>query len=176
MTDFKQAPNNGKRGSNIKDGHHPGRHQTQIAEVEWLAAGFSRKWIRGAPRLTYTWKGDFPIFEVTPGTITDDQGKIHEGLIAKYALAEKEILFPYGTDPKVIASRLNDEIEAIMYHDATIDDLPLNWKPASNENIDLWMVQPESAKRQSTPAVQKFAQKNKVLLEVADEMMLERSQ
>jgi hypothetical protein len=173
MTDFKQAPNNGKRGSNIKDGHHPGRHQTQIAEVEWLAAGFSRKWIRGAPRLIYYLGKDFPVFVLSPGTITDDQGT-YEGLIARFS--KFEILFPYGTHPANIAIRLNGLILAIMRHDAR-DDQPLNWQPAGEEiDIDLWMTQPETAKRMSTKAVQKFAKKNQVLLTVADEMMLERSQ
>jgi hypothetical protein len=177
MTNFKQAKSNKKRGGNRKDGNGPDQRPTTaqqgIAEVQWMAAGFSRQWIRGAPRLTYTLEGDFPVFVLSPGMITDDQGT-YEGLITRFS--KFEILFPYGTHPANIAIRLNGLILAIMRHDAR-DDQPLNWQPAGEEiDIDLWMTQPETAKRMSTKAVQKFAKKNQVLLTVADEMMLERSQ
>jgi hypothetical protein len=92
MTNFKQVVNNKKRGGNIKDGHHPARTKAQrrADDAQWLAAGFEYRWIRGAPRLVYTWGGNFPTFEVTPGIVG-----------------------------------LNDEIEAIMFHDAEIDEQPL---------------------------------------------------
>lgn len=122
MTNFKQVQSNGRRGENMKDGRRPDRRPTkkqrQATEDQWFAAGFEYRWIRNAPRLTYTWSGDFPVFEVIPGIIG-----ISAGLIARYAPIE--IFFPYETDPADIAARLNDEILAIMRHDAEIADQPL---------------------------------------------------
>jgi hypothetical protein len=143
MTNFKQTVRNKKRGGNRKDGDGPGRRQSkaqhEACEAEWITAGFSRKWIRGAPRLTYTWPGNFPIFTLAPGMVTDDQGT-HEGLVARYAPADREILFPYGTSPAQIRAQLNDEIFEIMQHDADVD-APLNWQPASEWiDIDVWMA------------------------------------
>jgi hypothetical protein len=116
-----QARINGKnpKGRNIKDGHHPNRArkaQRRADDAQWLAAGFEYRWIRGAPRLTYTWGGNLPTFEVTPGIVG----------VAAGPQADIEILFAYGATPGDIAARLNDEIEAIMFHDAEIDDRPLD--------------------------------------------------
>ncbi len=143
MTNSRQARNNGKRGGNRKDGQRFGRHQTKVqrnaAETQWLAAGFSRKWIRNAPRLIYTWDhpdGIFPVFEITPGIITDNNGT-YTGMVARYPNPDKEILFTYGTPPADIAARLDDEIFAIMRHDAEIDDAPFDREPTGAGD---WMI------------------------------------
>ena len=134
MTNFKQVVGNCKREGNIKDGHHPSRRQTksqrQDDEDQWLAAGFLYQWIRNAPRWTYTWKGNFPVFEVTPGHLGAGTG-----LVARHLKSDIEILFPYGTHPGDIAAHLNNEIEAIMFYDAEIDDRSL--MPETNDWIDI---------------------------------------
>lgn len=135
MTNFKQVSKNGRRAGNMKDGHRPDRRQTrahrQSDEDQWVAAGFFFRWLRDAPpRLTYSWTGEFPLFEVVPDIVTDDTGT-RAGLIARYTPANVKIFFPYGTAPADIAARLNDEILAIMRHDAEIDDQPL-----ANEDDD----------------------------------------
>jgi hypothetical protein len=139
MTNYKQAKNCRKRGGNIKDGHG-GRRQTkkqqQKDEKQWLDAGFAYRWIRNAPRLVYTWQqGEFPVFEVCPGIVTDDTGT-RAGLVAKHEQSGKEILFAYGTSPAIIAARLNGEILAIMRHDADIDGPAIDWEPVG-EWIDI---------------------------------------
>lgn len=120
MTNVKQARNNGKRGGNRKDGGHFNRRLNQ--NKEFYALGFTRndwnKW-------NYTWSGEFPIFLLSPGTIVTDGGP-KSGLIAHYEPAGKEIYFPYGSSPADIAARLDNEIFAIMRHDAEIDDAPLD--------------------------------------------------
>lgn len=132
MTNFKQVVNNKRRGGNIKDGHHPNRARTKAQrradDAQWLAAGFEYRWMRGAPRLTYTWGGNLPVFEVTPGIVG-----VAAGLVARCAPAGIEILFPYGTSPADITGRLNDEIEAIIFHDAEINERPL----VSDDDEDL---------------------------------------
>jgi hypothetical protein len=124
MTNFKQAPGNKKRGTNRVDGHCPDRRRTkaqrQAAIEEFEAAGFT--WTPGPWR--YTWQGEFPVFILAPGIIDN-----RAGLVARCAPADKEILFPYGMPATAIAARLNDEILAIMRHDADIDDAQLDWEP-----------------------------------------------
>lgn len=147
MTNFRQARSSGKRGGNNKDGHRSDRRQTkkqtQAAEDQWLVAGFElvdwNKW-------TYTWDhpdGKIPVFKVAPGTVSNDTGT-HAGLVAQYALGVLSwwtCLFPYGTPPADIAARLNDEILAIMRHDADVDGPPLDWKPAGEWiDVDAWMA------------------------------------
>jgi hypothetical protein len=126
MTNFKQARSNGKRGFNQKDPQpvRPTKAQRQAAEGQWEAAGFEMiDW----NKMAYTWEGDFPAFALAPGTITDDQDA-RAGLVARYDPADIKILFPYGTPPAAIATRLDDEILSIMRHDADID-APLDWEP-----------------------------------------------
>jgi hypothetical protein len=111
--------------NNQKDwGHHAPRPRSQTKEFE--ANGFERE---GWNKWAYTWQDNFPIFTVTPGIATDDTGT-HAGLVARYAPADIEIIFPYGTPPKRIAERLNDEILAIMQHDADLDGPPISWEPS----------------------------------------------
>lgn len=93
--------------------------QRQEDEDQMLAAGFLYQWIRNAPRWTYTWRGNFPVFEVTPGHLGAGTG-----LVARYLKADIEILFAYETPPGDIATRLDDEILALMRHDAEIADQP----------------------------------------------------
>lgn len=130
MTNYKQAPGNDKRGGNKKDGYRPDRRQTkaqsQAAEERWLAAGFTYRRFRGGLRLTYSWPGDFPVFKLAPGSVTDDT-ETHAGLIARYSPADIEILFPYGTRPVDIATRLNDEIlEIVRLQADAADPLPIS--------------------------------------------------
>jgi hypothetical protein len=141
MTNFRQVRNNRKRGGNRKDGHRPDRRQIkaqrQTAEDQWIKAGFNsvdwNKW-------TYTWPGNFPVFQLAPGIVTNDQGT-RAGMVARYPKTGKEILFSYGTPPVDIKAQLDDEIFAIMQHDATIDELPLDWQSSVEEiDIDEWMV------------------------------------
>jgi hypothetical protein len=144
MTNYKQVKGNKKRGGNRKDGNRPDRRQTKAQrkadEDAFLAAGFGYQWIRGAPRLTYTCQGEFPVFEVCPGITTDDTGT-HAGLVAKHAQSGKEILFDYGTSPAIIAARLDGEILAIMRHDADVDGPPIDWVSAGEwVDIDQFMA------------------------------------
>jgi hypothetical protein len=141
MTNFSQVIGSKKRGGNIKDGHHPNRARTKAQrradDAQWLAAGFEYRWIRGAPRLVYTWGGNFPTFEVTPGIVG-----VAAGMVARYPQADIEILFAYGTPPGDIAARLNDEIERIMFHDAEIDEQPLkgeDWIDIDGFMKGLWV-------------------------------------
>ncbi len=139
MTNYKQARTNGKRGGNKKDGYSPDRRQTkaqrQAAEERWLAAGFTYRWFRGGPRLTYSWRGDFPVFKLAPGILKDETGT-HAGLIARYSPADIEILFPYGTRPVDIAARLNDEIlEIVRLQADAADPLPTSPIPFMGEPL-----------------------------------------
>jgi len=138
MTNFRQARHNNTRGSNQKDGRRtdsrPTKAQRQVAEAEWVAAGFTQedwnKW-------SYTWLGEeFPVFSIAPGILTDDTGA-HAGLVAQYAPTGIEILFPYGTDPSNIKNRLDDEILIIMRHDAAPDGPPIEWTPPPAEWVDI---------------------------------------
>lgn len=140
MTNSKQVRNNKKRGGNRKDGHRPDRRQTkarrQAIENQWTAAGFKmtdwNKW-------TYTWPGESPVFRLTPGILIDDRGT-HAGLIARYASADKKILFVYGTDPASIKARLDDEILAIMRLQADVDNSPIGGgqEIGPEINLDVW--------------------------------------
>lgn len=129
MTNIRQAAGNKRRGRNIKDGHYPGRRLTkkqQEAEDQlWLDAGFEYSWLRGAPRLTYTWQGDIPVIEITPGIANDQTGQFRDGMVARNSDAGFELCFPYGTPPVSIADQLDDQILEIMRHDAEVDDQPL---------------------------------------------------
>jgi hypothetical protein len=119
MTNFRQVTSNKLRGANKKDPQAPRQTkvQRQAAGDEMEAAGFT--WTPGPWR--YTWEGNFPVFIVAPGIITNEIGT-HAGLVARCAAASIEIFFPYGTRPASIAAQLNDEILAIMRHDANVDD------------------------------------------------------
>jgi hypothetical protein len=119
MTNFRQVTSNKLRGANKKDPQSPRQTKAQRHAIieEFEAAGFT--WTPGTWR--YTWEGNFPVFSVAPGIITNEIGT-HAGLVAKYGPASIEILFPYGTKPAEIAAQLNDEILAIMRHDADVDD------------------------------------------------------
>jgi hypothetical protein len=132
MTNFRQVQGNKRRAGNIKEGHGPGRRQTkaqaQVDEKRWTDAGFTYRWTRNAPRLIYTWQGDFPTIEVNPGVANDQVG-----MVARYSEADFEMCFPYGTLPGDIAARLDDIIFDIMQ--AQPDDI-LDWQPA-NEEIDI---------------------------------------
>ena len=116
MTNYKQVQGNGKRGGNQKEGHGPAQRPTKTQREAddklWLDAGFSYQWLRGAPRLTYTWDGGFPIFEVTPGIANDQDGQLRAGMVARNS--GFELCFPYGIPPSDIAAQLDDEILAIM--------------------------------------------------------------
>jgi hypothetical protein len=74
---------------------------------------------------------------VTPGIVG-----VAAGLVARYPQADIEILFAYGATPGDIAARLNDEIEAIMFHDAEIDEQPLegeDWIDIDGFMRGLWV-------------------------------------
>lgn len=119
MTNYSQVQGNSKRGKKIKDGHRrarrPTKTQREADDKLWLDAGFEYQWIRNAPRLTYTWDGEFPIFEVTPGFANDQDGQLRAGMVARYTPTDFELCFPYGTTPPLdIAAQLNDEILKIM--------------------------------------------------------------
>ena len=115
----------------MKDDHQPERRQTkrqrQAAENQWAAAGFNlTDWNKWA----YTWPGNFPVFEISPGILTNDTGT-YAGLIARYASAGIEILFVYGTPPQDIAARLDTEIGEIDVDDYMTDNLPLTNPPVN---------------------------------------------
>jgi hypothetical protein len=122
---------------NKKDGatgRRPSKRASEASDKAFEAAGFRTEWIRGAPRMTYTWKdGTFPKFEVCPGIITDTTGT-HAGLVAKHAQSQTEILFRYGTNPAVIAARLDTEILRIKRADAA-DNEPINWDEWKSEGL-----------------------------------------
>ena len=140
MTNFKQVQGNNKRGGNIKESHLVGRRPTkkqrQADEDQWLAAGFSYQWIRNAPRLTYTWEGDFPVIEITPGIANDQDGQLRAGMVARNSDvdADLELCFPYGTPPADIAAQLNDKILAIMLLQADVD-APIDWDELEAEGL-----------------------------------------
>lgn len=122
MTNYKLAISNTNRPYNKKDGRP--RPRSQAAQYE--AQGFKRTdW----NRWEYTWKGNFPVFQMAPGILGDKAG-----LIAKFS-EDIKIHFPYGTPPADIKARLDDEILAIMQHDAEIAEQPLAWI-----DIDEWMM------------------------------------
>ncbi len=112
MTNFKLATCNKDRPFNQKDGVARSRSQ----DDQYEAAGFKpidwNKW-------TYTWEGNLPTFHLSPGILEDKAG-----LVATFS-PEIKIYFPYGTPPADIKARLDDEILAIMRHDAEIVDQPL---------------------------------------------------
>jgi hypothetical protein len=126
MTNRKLAKLGKQRPTNQKDPRPPRqtKAQRESAIAEFEAAGFT--WTPGP--WTYTWPGNFPVFRLAPGILVDDTGP-HAGLIARYSPADIEILFPYGTPPTDMAARLNDEILAVMRHDADVDCPSLDWKP-----------------------------------------------
>ena len=130
MTNYKQAPNNKRRGHNIKDGHGPNRKPPSQAK-QFEANGFIQtdwnKW-------SYTWQGVFPKFDLRPGAVDG-----FPGLVA-FGKNDIAIRFDYGTPPYLIAARLNDEILAIMQHDADVD-APLKWQPPIDWiDIDAFMA------------------------------------
>jgi hypothetical protein len=136
MTNYKQVRFNNKRPYNQKDAQPPRqtKAQYQAAGDRWEAAGFIRvDW----NKRSYSWSGNFPIFTIAPGILTDDTGT-YAGLIARYG--DKKILFAYGTNPAAIAARLNDEIlEIIRLQDDA--DAPLDWQPV----VDGQEIGPEVA-------------------------------
>lgn len=139
MTNFKQVQGNGKRGRNIKDGspaaRRPTKAQREADDKLWLDAGFEYREIRNAPRLTYTWPGDFPVIEITPGIANDQTGQFRAGMVARYTLADFELCFPYGTTPPLdIAAQLDDEILKIMCLQADVD-APLDWDELEAEGL-----------------------------------------
>ncbi len=71
----------------------------------------------------YTWEGYFPIFQLAPGFLGNKAG-----LIAKFN-QDIKIHFPYGTSLATIKDQLDDEILAIMRHDAEIVEPPPSWWP-----------------------------------------------
>jgi hypothetical protein len=131
MTNSKQVIGNNKRGGNKKDwGHQQRRTQVQ----QFLDLGFVQV---DCYKFTYTWSSNFPTFRIAPGIVG-----VESGLVARYERYEPiEILFPYGTLVVDIKDRLDCEIFAIMKHDATIDDLPLDWQSSVEEiDIDAWVM------------------------------------
>ncbi len=116
MTNYRKAITGASRPYNQKDGvvARP-RSQARIYEALGFAQTDWNKW-------SYTWEGNFPIFALAPGILSDKAG-----LIATFS-PEIRIHFPYSTDPADIKARLDDEILAIMRHDAEIDTpLELEW-------------------------------------------------
>jgi hypothetical protein len=121
MTNFKQTKGNKPRGGNRKDG---GSRRQSLAGQSgfWGIEGFMPAKEPG--RWTYTWQGDFPVFNIRPGMIAHPLG-LQSGLVAEYKGIRLE--FPYGTPPAGIKARLDDEILAIMQHDAEIVEAELNY-------------------------------------------------
>jgi hypothetical protein len=113
---------NGKKpkGHNRKDG--PGRRRRRPGQ-DWEGHGFSQidwnKWV-------YTWEGVFPVFRVAPGVSRDESGFPWQGLVARCSRPEVEVLFPYGTGPEEIKGRLDEEILAIMRHEAALVDCEID--------------------------------------------------
>lgn len=138
MTNYKQAQSGGKRGGNMKDGHgsdrRPTKAQREADDKLWLDAGFLYQWLRGAPRLTYTWDGNFPVFEVAPGIANDQDGQLRAGMVARNSETDFELCFPYGGHPADIADRLDDEILKIMCLQADVD-APLDWDELEAEGL-----------------------------------------
>jgi hypothetical protein len=117
--------------ANKKDGNGSLARQRDynviLEALDFIRIGWN-KW-------SFTWGGDFPIFTLAPGTFTDDTGT-HAGLIARYSLADIEILFPYGTSPADIKTRLNDEILEIMrLQTDAADPLPISPIPFMGEPL-----------------------------------------
>jgi hypothetical protein len=92
-------------------------------------------------------------------------------MVAHYPEADIEIVFPYGTPPADIAARLNDEILAIMRHDAELIESPLDWI-----DVDDWMTRPLGAARQATPAAREMADTHNISLRTAGEFLVERGE
>ncbi|MHC4687418.1 MAG: hypothetical protein ACYTEW_24385 [Planctomycetota bacterium] len=168
MTAYK-ARINGEdpKGNNKKDGA-TGRRRRRNFDA-WAEAGFV--WVPGTPATyTFTWDGDFPVIGLSPGIVVDEEGA-HAGMVAHYPEADIEIVFPYGTPPTDIAARLNDEILAIMRHDAELIESPLDWV-----DVDDWMTRPQEAARQSTRAAREMADTHNINLRTAGEFLLERGE
>jgi len=134
-----------KRG-NKKDGGQRQRptvaHFSPEAQAQrFEAAGFVAQGVDGN-EWSYTWQGGskVPVFTLTRG-VRVTSGRIFSGYIAEYKAASVVIEMQGGTSPQDIASRLNDEIEKMVWHDATVDEIPLDWKPAGAFiDIDDWMA------------------------------------
>lgn len=138
MTNYKQVQGNGRRGANVKEGQRldrrPTKTQREADDKLWLDAGFEYREIRNAPRLTYTWFGDFPIIEITPGITCDQDGQLRAGMVARYSDADLELCFPYGTPAADIAAQLNDEILKILCLQADVD-APIDWDELEAEGL-----------------------------------------
>lgn len=126
MTNYKQSVKNGKRGSNKKDGA-TGRRQPR---QDWESHGFITL---GWNKHTYTWEGNFPVFTISPGIASD-----RAGLVAK--CGEVTELFPYGTDPAEIKTRLDD----LIYEDLQADAEEIDWAEWEDTGLaysfDDWMA------------------------------------
>jgi hypothetical protein len=132
MTNYLAATRNRKRGKNKKDGATGRRCPSPSQDFE--AQGFTRldwnKW-------TYTWSGEFPVFRLAPGIVG-----LQAGLVAVWE--DRKIFFPYGTQPKEIKARLDDEILAIMRYAAAIVEAEIDWPAWEAEglaiDVDRFMV------------------------------------
>lgn len=120
MTNHKLAIPNTKRPYNKKDGSPRPRSQASQYEAQGFVQIDWNSW-------NYTWKGNFPVFQIGPGIL---EGKA--GMIAEFSL-EIKIHFPYGTAPATIKAQLDDEILAIMRHDAEDDE------PVMRDENDDWI-------------------------------------
>jgi len=136
MTNYLAVSASGKRGFNKKDGATGRRRRKSI---DWADYGFT--FIDLPSKWSYTWNGDFPVFRIAP-SITSDY---RQGIVARFKDGDIEIFFQYGTHPSEIKERLDDEILAIMRHDAEIVEAELDWEAWQVEglaiDIDEFMVE-----------------------------------